>query len=136
MSRIFGRAPFIARPLPAMQLAVSHIPLAAPVLSQVAAALRKTTESLVRELVDPTNQAPSWTDFEWRIARAVAGMQGVSSLLQAGLEGPRQLASISRRAAASIYFAAPGDQTAAGGNRLAGASRGRGYRGAERCGAV
>jgi len=56
----------------------------------VAAALRKTTESLARELVDPTNQAPSWTEFEWRIARAAAAMQGVSSLLRAGLrwQGP------------------------------------------------
>jgi hypothetical protein len=90
MPRIFARASLTARPLAAMQLAISHIPLAAPVLSQVTTALRDTTESLARELVTPTNQAPSWTDFEWRIARAVAGMHGVSSLLRAGLrwKGP------------------------------------------------
>lgn len=90
MFRIFSRAPFTAGPPAATQLAISRIPVPARVLSQMAAALRKTTESLARELVDPTDQAPSWTDFEWRIARAAAGMQGVSSLLRARLrwKGP------------------------------------------------
>src|SRR5450631_2769976 len=52
-----------------------------PPLSKIAAALRKTTEVLAQELATPTAVAPLWTDFEWHIARAVAGMQGVSSLL-------------------------------------------------------
>lgn len=82
MSGILVRAPLTAA---AMQLEVSRIPLAAAVLSELAASLRGTTERLARELVDPTNQTPSWTDFEWRIARAVAGMQGVSSLLRGAL---------------------------------------------------
>ena len=90
MFGIFSHARLTARPLAAARIAINHIPVAAPVLSQVAATLCKTTESLARELVEPTNQAPSWTDFEWRIARAVAGMQGVSSLLRVGLrwKGP------------------------------------------------
>jgi Uncharacterised nucleotidyltransferase len=52
-----------------------------PPLSKIAAALRKTTEVLAQELAAPTASPPLWTDFEWDIARAVAGMQGVSSLL-------------------------------------------------------
>src|SRR5258706_6637508 len=61
-----------------------------PSLAKVAAALRTTTESLARELAVPTHEPPLWTEFEWHIARAVAGMQGVSSLLYDGLrwQGP------------------------------------------------
>ena len=61
-----------------------------PSLAKVAAALRKTSESLARELAVPTHEPPLWTEFEWHIARAVAGMQGVSTLLHEGLrwEGP------------------------------------------------
>jgi hypothetical protein len=61
-----------------------------PPLTKIAAALRKTTEVLARELAVPTNEPPLWTEFEWHIARAVTAMQGVSSLLYAGLrwEGP------------------------------------------------
>lgn len=38
----------------------------------------------------PTNELPQWTEFEWRIARATAAMQGISSLLHHELrwEGP------------------------------------------------
>lgn len=63
---------------------------AAPTLTEMAAALRKTTEVLAQELIVPTDEPPLWTDFEWRIARAVAGMQGVSALLAARLrwQGP------------------------------------------------
>jgi hypothetical protein len=63
---------------------------ALPPLSKIAAALRKTTEVLAKELADPTPAAPSWTDFEWQIAQAVGGMQGVSSLLHNRLrwQGP------------------------------------------------
>lgn len=54
-------------------------------ISEVAAALRKTTETLARELAQPSNMPPLWTEFEWCIARAVASMHGVSSLLCGGL---------------------------------------------------
>jgi Uncharacterised nucleotidyltransferase len=69
---------------------VKSTSVALPSLTKVAAALRKTTESLARELAVPTHEPPLWTEFEWHIARAVAGMQGVSSLLYDGLrwEGP------------------------------------------------
>lgn len=43
-------------------------------------ALRVTTETLANELARPTGRTPSWTDFEWRIARASAAMHGVSAL--------------------------------------------------------
>jgi len=61
-----------------------------PSLAKVAAALHKTTEVLAHELAAPTDGPPSWSEFEWRIARAVTGMQGISSLLCDGLrwEGP------------------------------------------------
>jgi hypothetical protein len=61
-----------------------------PPVAKIAAALGNVTEALARELTLPTDQPPRWTDFEWRIARAVAAMQGVSSLLAAGLrwKGP------------------------------------------------
>src|SRR5580700_4933997 len=55
-----------------------------PPLAQVAAALRKTTEVLAFEVTLPTDEPPLWTEFEWRIARAAAAMQGISSLLCAG----------------------------------------------------
>jgi hypothetical protein len=57
-----------------------------PPLNKIAAALRKTTEVLAQELAGPTAAAPPWTDFEWHIARAVASMQGVSSLLYSRLQ--------------------------------------------------
>jgi hypothetical protein len=62
-----------------------------PSLTRVAAALRKTTETLGRELAVPTTEAPLWSEFEWRIARAVCAMHGISSLLCTGLrwEGPQ-----------------------------------------------
>jgi Uncharacterised nucleotidyltransferase len=51
-------------------------------LAKMAIALRKITEVLGRELGSPTKNAPVWTEFEWRIARSVAAMHGVSSLLR------------------------------------------------------
>ena len=61
-----------------------------PSLGRVASALRKITETLGRELAVPAAEAPLWSEFEWRIARAVAAMHGISSLLCTGLrwEGP------------------------------------------------
>jgi hypothetical protein len=45
------------------------------------AILRKITETLATELASPTEVAPSWSDYEWRIAQAVAAMHGASPLL-------------------------------------------------------
>jgi hypothetical protein len=61
-----------------------------PPLKQIEAALRKTTEFLAHELSAPTSAAPGWSELEWCIARAVASMQGVSSLLCTNLhwQGP------------------------------------------------
>jgi putative nucleotidyltransferase-like protein len=69
---------------------VKDVASALPPLGQIASALRDITESLAREFSVPTREPPLWGDFEWRIARAVASMQGISSLLCAGLrwEGP------------------------------------------------
>jgi hypothetical protein len=52
--------------------------------------LRKITETLAAELASPTQRAPDWSDFEWKIARAVAAMHGVSPLLSKTLrwQGP------------------------------------------------
>ena len=64
-------------------------PLQIP-LAQVESRATQDTEVLARELTAPTHQEPPWSEFEWHIARAVAAMQGVSSLLHARLrwEGP------------------------------------------------
>lgn len=48
-------------------------------------ALRTTTERLAHELGRPTNVAPTWSEFEWRAARAAAAIHGVSPLLAAKL---------------------------------------------------
>jgi hypothetical protein len=50
-------------------------------LPKVSAAVSKTTEALAQELTSPTNEPPAWSEFEWRIAQAVAAMQGTASLL-------------------------------------------------------
>jgi hypothetical protein len=70
---------------------MKSILVANPPLTQTATALHKTTETLARELAIPTAVQPEWTEFEWRIARAVAAMHGVSSLLYSRLrwEGPQ-----------------------------------------------
>jgi hypothetical protein len=49
-------------------------------------ALRKITEQLAAELVRPTDLAPDWSDFEWRLARAVAAVHGISPLLSSRLK--------------------------------------------------
>ncbi|HEX5419992.1 MAG TPA: nucleotidyltransferase family protein [Gammaproteobacteria bacterium] len=51
----------------------------------IQAALRTTTEALARELAAPTNTAPDWSEFEWRIACAAAAIHGVSPLLAGNL---------------------------------------------------
>jgi len=53
--------------------------------SALQTALRTTTETLAHELARPTANEPDWSDFEWRIARAVAAMHGVSALLSGTL---------------------------------------------------
>lgn len=62
------------------QLATAGLPL-----SRVRAALRKTTDTLALELTAPTNQPPPWNEFEWRVAQAVAAMQGTAGLLCGGV---------------------------------------------------
>ncbi|MGI9234250.1 MAG: nucleotidyltransferase family protein [Woeseiaceae bacterium] len=52
-----------------------------PPFNICAAALRKTTEHLARELTQPSNSPPDWSKFEWTIAQAAAAMQGTSVLL-------------------------------------------------------
>jgi hypothetical protein len=65
-------------------------PIDLPPLDKVAAALREITEVLASEVTAPTEEPPPWDEFEWRIARAVTAMQGISSLLCARLrwKGP------------------------------------------------
>ena len=61
-----------------------------PTFKVLAAVLRRTTERLVRELAQPTDLQPDWTETEWTVARSVAAMQGISVLLAARLrwQGP------------------------------------------------
>jgi hypothetical protein len=54
---------------------------ALPPFDVVAAALRTTTERLVREVVQPQDSAPVWDEFQWAVARAASAMQGISTLL-------------------------------------------------------
>jgi hypothetical protein len=57
-------------------------PLSAlPPYKTVAAALRKTTEVLAREVVRPSESTPDWNEIEWAIARSAAAMQGITVLL-------------------------------------------------------
>jgi hypothetical protein len=51
-------------------------------------ALRKTTEFLAGELAHPGTQAPEWSAIEWRVARAVVAIHGVSGLLAQRLRWP------------------------------------------------
>jgi len=48
-------------------------------------ALRKTTERFAHELGRPTDAPPSWSEFEWRTARAAAAIHGVGPLLASTL---------------------------------------------------
>jgi hypothetical protein len=63
---------------------------ALPPLPAVQAALRTTSETLAHELAHPSAQAPDWSGFEWRVARAVAVLHGVSGLLCTRLRWPGQ----------------------------------------------
>jgi len=52
-----------------------------PPLPWLRAALERITEHLALELQAPRGVAPAWDDLEWGVARAVAAMQGISTLL-------------------------------------------------------
>jgi len=52
-----------------------------PPYKTLAAALRKTTEALAREVVHPSDSTPDWNETEWGIARSVAAMKGITMLL-------------------------------------------------------
>jgi Uncharacterised nucleotidyltransferase len=56
-----------------------------PEANVVQAALRTTTEKLAQELGQPTDVAPTWSEFEWRAARAAAAIHGVGPLLATSL---------------------------------------------------
>ena len=57
----------------------------------IAAALRGASGRFVRELNEPADEAPTWDEFEWRAAIAVAAMHGISGLLAQRLrwQGPQ-----------------------------------------------
>jgi putative nucleotidyltransferase-like protein len=63
---------------------------AVPPTTTLPGTLRKITETLAAELACSTTRAPDWSEFEWKIARAVAAMHGVSPLLSKTLrwQGP------------------------------------------------
>jgi len=48
--------------------------------------LAKATETLAHELVNPTSRSPDWSDAQWRLARAVSAMHGISGLLAGRLQ--------------------------------------------------
>jgi hypothetical protein len=52
-----------------------------PPLKTVRDGLRRTTEALAAELVQPGSATPEWSDLEWRLAAAAAAAHGVSPLL-------------------------------------------------------
>jgi hypothetical protein len=56
----------------------------------VQAALRTVTERFALEMAAPTASAPRWSHFEWRTARAVAAMHGITGILAGRLrwQGP------------------------------------------------
>lgn len=60
---------------------MSEAAVSLPPFKITAAALRKTTEYLARELVYPSDSPPNWSEFEWAVARASATLQGTSTLL-------------------------------------------------------
>jgi hypothetical protein len=61
-----------------------------PPFNAIAAALRKTTEHLAREVAEPRAAPPDWSELEWAVARSVATMQGTAFLLATRLrwQGP------------------------------------------------
>jgi hypothetical protein len=64
---------------------MSAAQIALPKVKVLSAALRKTTEHLAAELARPTESTPEWNELEWRVAHAVAALQGISALLASRL---------------------------------------------------
>ena len=64
--------------------------LAMPPPGELYTTLRGITEQLAAELAQPGNTAPDWSELEWGLARGVAAIHGVSSLLARALkwDGP------------------------------------------------
>lgn len=60
---------------------VSRQAISMPPLTLAAAMLREITERLAREVVEPSDAEPEWSELEWAFARAVATMQGIATLL-------------------------------------------------------
>jgi len=60
---------------------VNALSVALPPFKVVAAALRRTTEHLAREVARPSESAPDWNEVEWAVARSVAALQGISGLI-------------------------------------------------------
>jgi len=54
---------------------------AVPSADVLGAMLARVTGVLARELANPTERTPDWSDAEWRLARAVCAIQGISGLL-------------------------------------------------------
>ncbi|OOG41322.1 nucleotidyltransferase family protein [Rhodanobacter sp. C05] len=52
-----------------------------PPLKTVRSGLRRTTEALATELVQPGSSMPEWSELEWQLASAAAAAHGVSPLL-------------------------------------------------------
>ena len=63
---------------------------ALPPPQELHATLRRITERLATELALPSDTAPDWSELEWKLARGVAAIHGVSSLLAGALkwDGP------------------------------------------------
>jgi Uncharacterised nucleotidyltransferase len=65
---------------------MSRVAIPLPPFRKLEAALLRTTEFLAQELSLPGMEPPQWSEFEWRVAEAVAAMQGISALLSAVLK--------------------------------------------------
>lgn len=66
-----------------------------PPFGVIQAALRRTSEHLVREIVAPSPRTPDWNGFEWTVATSVCAMHGISALLAGRLrwQGPPSFAA-------------------------------------------
>jgi hypothetical protein len=69
-----------------MEHGVSAAYAGLPRFGVVRDALCTVTERLVREVVNPTSQAPAWNEFEWGVAKAVCALQGIAALLATRLQ--------------------------------------------------
>jgi hypothetical protein len=69
---------------------MNNLEISLPPPRELHPALRRITERLAAELALPRDTAPDWSELEWRLARGVAAIHGVSSLLASALkwDGP------------------------------------------------